>query len=178
VELPVWLEPRKALTRNLNPFFICAMKSKTLLVTIALCFATGTACFAANAQMGTWKLNMKKSKLTHDANRNNTVVYSSTLFQTKVTIDGTDAKGKPIHSEWTGQFDGKDHAVTGDAMEDMRSYTKVDDHTMNFTMKKGGKLVLTGRIVVAPDGKSRTVTTITTGAKGKKVRSTAVYDKA
>jgi hypothetical protein len=166
------------LTERANPVFICAMKSKTLLVTIALCFATGTACFAANAQMGTWKLNMKKSKLTHDANRNNTVVYSSTLFQTKVTIDGTDAKGKPMHSEWTGQFDGKDHPVTGDAMEDMRAYTKVDDHTMNFTMKKGGKVVLTGRIVVAPDGKSRTVTTITTDAKGKKVRSAAVYDKA
>ena len=154
------------------------MKSKTLLVTLALCLATGTACFAANANMGTWKLNTKKSKLAHGANRNNTVVYSSTLFQTKVSIDGTDAKGKPIHSEWTGQFDGKDHAVTGDAMEDMRAYTKVDDRTLNFTMKKGGKVVLTGRIVVAPDGKSRTVTTISTDAKGMKVRSTAVYDKA
>lgn len=154
------------------------MKSKTLLVTLALCFATGTACFAANANMGTWKLNTKKSKLAHSANRNNTVVYSSTLFQTKVTIDGTDAKRKPVHSEWTGQFDGKDHAVTGDAIEDMRAYTKVDDRTLNFTMKKAGKVVVTGRIVVAPDGKSRTVTTISTDAKGKKVRSTAVYDKA
>jgi hypothetical protein len=154
------------------------MKSKTLLIVIALCFATGTACFAANANMGTWKLNTKKSKLARGGNRNNTVVYSSMLFQTKVTIDGTDAKGKPMHSEWSGQFDGKDHAVTGDAMEDMRAYTKVDDHTLNFTMKKAGKVVVTGRIVVAPDGKSRTVTTISTDAKGKKVRSTAVYDKA
>jgi hypothetical protein len=154
------------------------MKTKTLLVTIALCLATGTACFAANANMGTWKLNPKKSKLSHGANRNNTVVYSSTLFQTKVTIDGTDAKGKPIHSEWTGQFDGKDHAVTGDPMEDTRAYTKVDDRTLNFTMKKAGKVVVTGRIVVAPDGKSRTVTSMGTDAKGKKVSSVAVYDKA
>jgi len=105
------------------------------------------------------------------------VVYSSTLFQTKVSIDGTDAKGKPIHSEWTGQFDGKDHAVTGDAMEDMRAYTKVDDRTLNFTMKKGGKVVLTGRIVVAPDGKSRTVTLSGADANGKKITSTSVYDK-
>jgi hypothetical protein len=154
------------------------MKSKTLLVTLALCVATGTACFAANANMGTWKLNPKKSKLARGANRNNTVVYSSTFFQTKVTIDGTDAKGKPIHSEWTGQFDGQDHAVTGDPMEDMRAYTKVDDRTLNFTMKKAGKVVVTGRIVVAPDGKSRTVTSMGTNAKGKKVRSMAVYDKA
>src|ERR1700693_1918301 len=154
------------------------MKSKTLLVTIALCFATGTACFAANAQMGTWKLNMKKSKLTHDANRNNTVVYSSVLFQTKVTIDGTDAKGKPTHNEWTGKFDGKDYPFTGDPTSDARSYTKVNDRTMDFAIKKGGKVTVSGRIVVAADGKSRTVTASGTDAKGKKVRNTAVYDKA
>src|SRR2546430_1343044 len=96
------------------------MKSKTLLVTLALCLATGTVCFAANAQMGTWRLNVKKSKLGGMA-RNNTVVYSSMVFQTKVTIDGTDEKGKPTHNEWTGRFDGKDYAVTGDPTSDMRS---------------------------------------------------------
>ncbi len=26
----------------------------------------------------------------------------------KVTVDGVDAKGKAIHSEWTGMFDGED----------------------------------------------------------------------
>jgi hypothetical protein len=35
----------------------------------------------------------------------------------------------------------------------------------------------TGRIVVAADGKSRTVTTTGMTAKGKKFKSTAVYDK-
>ena len=165
------------MTGNQNPVFICAMKSKTIGLTLALFFAAGAVCFAANANMGTWKLNMKKSKLSRDANRNNTVVYSSAFFQTKVTIDGTDAKGKPIHSEWKGNFDGKDHAVTGDPMEDMRAYTKVDDHTLNFTMKKGGKVVLTGKIVVAADGKSRTVTAWSMKGK-KKVMSTAAYDKA
>jgi hypothetical protein len=38
-------------------------------------------------------------------------------------------------------------------------------------------VTLTGRIVVARDGKTRTVTTTTTNAQGKKVRSVAVYDK-
>ena len=44
-------------------------------------------------------------------------------------------------------------------------------------MKKGGKTTITGRIVASADGKSRTVTTTGTDAKGKKVTSTAVYDK-
>ncbi len=159
------------------PGFICAMKSRTLLVTLALCFATGTACFAANAQMGTWKLNVKKSKLSGKA-RNNTVVYSSMFFQTKVTIDGTDERGKPTHNEWSGNFDGKDYAVTGDPTSDMRYYRKIDDRTMDFTAKKGGKVTMSGRIVVAPDGKSRTVHVSGTNAKGKKFKNVVVFDKA
>ena len=127
------------------------MKSKTLLVTLALCFATGTACFAANAQMGKWKLNVKKSKLGGMA-RNSTVTYQSMLFQTKVTVDGTDEIGRPAPSEWTGRFDGKDYAVSGDPTSDMRSYRKIDDRTMEFAAKKRGKVTITGRIVVAPDG--------------------------
>ena len=55
-------------------------------------------------------------------------------------IDGTGADGKPLHSEWTGQFDGKDYPVTGDPITDMRSFKKVDDHTLLVTQKKDYKL--------------------------------------
>jgi hypothetical protein len=168
---------KKALTENRNPVLIGAMKTKTLSLTLAFCFLATGACFA-NPFMGTWKLNTAKSKMAAGMGRNNTVVYQSMMFQTKVTVDGVDAKGKPTHSEWTGRFDGKDYAVTGDPMGDMRSYTKVNDNTMNFAEKKGGKTTLTGQIVVAPDGKSRTVTTSATNSKGKKVRNVAVYNKA
>lgn len=99
-------------------------------------------------------------------------------FRTKVTIDGTDAKGKPTHDEWVGMFDGKDYPVSGDPESDARSYRKIDDRTMEFWVKKGGKVMASGKIVVAPDGKSRTVTTTGMGPKGKKIQTTAIYDKA
>jgi hypothetical protein len=169
---------RKALTERANPVFICAMKSKTLLITLALCFATGAICFAANANMGTWKLNAKKSKIGQGMGKNMTVVYSSMVFQTKVTVDGVDGKGHPTHSEWSGMFDGKDHPVTGSPIEDMRSYKKIDDRTLEFQSKKGGKVTINGKVVVSPDGKTRTVTTDVTDAKGKKHHSVAVFDKA
>src|SRR5437016_8542995 len=54
---------KKALTGTANPVFICTMKTRTLLVSLALCFATGASSFAMNANMGTCKLNVKKSKL-------------------------------------------------------------------------------------------------------------------
>ena len=94
-----------------------------------------------------------------------------------VTGDGVDADGKPVHSEWKGKFDGKDYEVTGDPNSDMRSYTKVNDQTLNMTVKKGGKVTATGRIAVSADGKSRIVTLNGTTAKGKKFTNTAVYDK-
>jgi hypothetical protein len=152
------------------------MKSKTTLVSLAVWFAAGALCFGSSFD-GTWKLNAKKSHLGSGMGRNSRVAYQSMFFQTKVTIDGTDAKGKPIHDEWTGMFDGKDHPVTGDPESDSRSYKKIDDRTMEFWVKKGGKVTASGKIVVAPDGKTRTVTTTGMGRKGKRVHTTAVYDK-
>jgi len=127
--------------------------------------------------MGTWKLNEAKSKLGAGATKNTTVVYEAAGDQVKITVDGIDSDGKPVHSEWTGSFDGKDYPVTADPTSDARSYKKAGDRTLELTVKKGGKVITTGRIVVAADGKSRTVTTSGTNPKGAKVNSTAVYDK-
>ena len=169
---------RKTLTVNKNPGSIGEMKTRTVLVTLAVCFAAGTVCFAASdPQMGTWKLNEAKSKFAAGTAKNSKVVYKAAGDSVKVTVDGTDADGKPAHNVWTGKFDGKDYAITGDPSSDMRSYKKVDDRTLDLTVKKGGKVVTTGKIVVSADGKSRTITTSGTNAKGKKFKSVAVYDK-
>ena len=154
------------------------MKTKTLVISLAVWFIAGAISFAANPQMGTWKLNEAKSKLGNGKAKNSTVVYQSMPFKVKVTIDGTDAKGQPMHNEWSGKFDGKDYPVTGDPTSDIRSYKKIDDHAMEFTVKKEGKVTITGRIVVAPDGKSRTVNASGADEKGKKFKTAAVYDKA
>jgi hypothetical protein len=105
------------------------------------------------------------------------VVYAAAGDNIKVTVDGTGNDGKPTHNEWTGKFDGKDYPVTGDPNSDTRAYKKVDAHTIELTVKKGGKVTATGTVVVAADGKSRTVKTTGTDAKGNKVSITAVYDK-
>jgi hypothetical protein len=127
--------------------------------------------------MGTWKLDEAKSKSSPGAPRNNTVVYTMAGDSVKVTVDGVDADGKPTHNAWTGKFDGKDYPVTGDPTSDARSYKRIDDRTLEFTAKKGGTTTLTGRIAVSADGKSRTVTTSGTDAKGNKFNATSVYDK-
>lgn len=151
------------------------MKVKILAI-LALCFA-GAVSLAQSPQMGTWKLNEAKSKIPAGYMKNTSVAYTMDGDNIKVTTDGTDKDGKPMHTEWTGKFDGKDYPLTGDPGADSRAYTKVDDNTLTLANKMGGKQVTTGRIVVAADGKSRTVKTTGTDSAGKKVSSTAVYEK-
>jgi hypothetical protein len=76
-----------------------------------------------------------------------------------------------------GKLDGKDYHVTGDPNSDERSYNQIDNGTLGFTIKKGGKVTITGRVVVFADGKIRTVTTSGADPQGKKFKSTTVYDK-
>ncbi len=149
------------------------MKTRTIALTMALCFVAALTCLASDANMGTWKLNEAKSKFAPGAAKNQTVVYQAAGDEVKVVIDGAVADGKPLHSEWTGKFDGKFYPLTGDPNVDERAYKQINAHTLEGTSKKGGTVLGAARIVVAPDGKSRTVTS--TNSKGEK--TVAVYDK-
>jgi hypothetical protein len=153
------------------------MKTKKIVMNLAVCLVAVAASFASSPNMGTWRLNETKSKIPAGAAKNTTVVYEAAGDDVKVTVDGIDAKGKPTHNEWTGKFDGKDYPLTGDPDSNTRSYKKVNGRTTELTNKKDGKVTITGRIVVSADGKSRTVTVSGMDATGKKVTSTAVYDK-
>jgi len=154
------------------------MKTRTVALTLVTLFVGVTMCFAAaNPNLGTWKLNEAKSKLGAGMPKNLTVVYEAAGDNIKGTIDGVDGMGKPTHNEWTGKFDGKDYPVTGDPTSDTRAIKKIDDHNYELTVKKGGKVTLTGKAVISADGKTRTVTVGGTDAAGKKVEGTSVYDK-
>ena len=154
------------------------MKTRTLLAALMVVLSGVALSLAADvdvtANMGTWKLNEAKSQFSPGATKNQTVVYAPAGDMVKVTTDGTNKDGKPVHTEWTGKFDGKDYPVTGAPEYDSRSYIPSGKHSLSMTIKKAGKVVVTGKITVALDGKSRTVTT--TGSEPS-MNNTAVYDK-
>jgi len=134
-------------------------------------------CSAQNPSLGTWKLNEAKSKIPAGSSKNLTVKYEAAGGSIKGTIDGVDGQGNPTHNEWTGKFDGKDYPVTGDMASDTRAIKQVDDHHYDLVVKKGGKVTMIGKAVIAADGKSRTVTVSGANAAGAKVESIGVYDK-
>ena len=153
------------------------MKARMLLLTIALCFAGTALSFAQSPQMGTWKLDEAKSKTPAGFVKNSTVIYSADGDNVKVTTDGTDGDGKPLQTEWTGKFDGKDYPLTGDSSADSRSYKMIDEHTLELTNKKSGKATTSGRVVVSANGKIRTLHLTGTDSSGKKVSSVSIYEK-
>jgi hypothetical protein len=153
------------------------MKIRIAAVAAALSFMGAAACFAANPHMGTWKLNEAKSKLNPAMGKNSTVTYTEQKDKIKVTVEGVDKNGKPTHTVWVGKFDGKAYPAKGNLPYNMIAYRVVNDRTNDITAMKNGKTVWTGRIAVAADGKSRTVSVNGTDEAGKKFKAKAVYDK-
>jgi hypothetical protein len=153
------------------------LKTRTIALTLLMLFVGLTMSFASNPSIGTWKLNETKSKIVPGTPKNMTVTYAAAGDSIKGTIDGVDGQGKATHNEWTGKFDGKDYPVTGDPNSDTRAIKQIDEHNYDLTVKKGSKVTMTGKAVISADGKTRTVTISGTDASGKKVTSTAVYDK-
>lgn len=153
------------------------MRTRSIVLTLTLCLIASSVCLAADKNMGTWKLNEAKSKFAPNAPKNHTVIYEAAGDNIKVTVQGTGSDGKPSSNEWVGKFDGKDYPVTGDPTSDARTYKQNRPGILTFTVKKGGKVTVIGRVEVSADGKTRTVTTHATDANGKKVTNIAVYDK-
>ncbi len=84
-------------------------------------------CFAANPQMGTWKLNEAKSKLEPGMGKNTTIVYAEQNDKIKITVEGVDKDGKPRHGLWIGKFDGKAYPSKGNLAWNAAAYKVVVD---------------------------------------------------
>jgi hypothetical protein len=153
------------------------IRTRIAVVIVALSVIATGACFAANAQLGTWKLNEAESQFEPGTGKNTMVVYKEQGDKIKVTVEGVDKDGKPTHGVWVGKFDGKAYPEKGNLAFDAVAYKMVNDRTNDITAMKNGKSLWTGTITVSQDGKSRTVVVNGTDEKGKKFTNKAVYAK-
>lgn len=133
---------------------------------------------AADPALGTWNLNVAKSKFSPGpALKSGTVVYEAVGDAIKRSGETVDVNGVTTNVQYTAGFDGKDHPVTGSPLFDSITTKRVNEHTSEATLKRGGKAVGTGRRVVSKDGKSMTITIKATNAEGKQVNNVSVYEK-
>src|SRR5450432_137319 len=154
---------------------------RKLLIRVSVILAIVTfAAFGADNSIGTWKLDVAKSKYTPAPMpvKSLTVTREAAEGGVKVTTTGEQADGTPINASYTAKFDGKDVPVTGNAPYDTISIKQVNANTFTDARKKtGGPYQATSRLVISNGGKTMTTTTKGTNAAGKAMNSTFVFDK-
>lgn len=154
------------------------MAWKHLLTAAVVALAGATAhAQTADPMIGTWKLNVAKSKTPY---KSGTSVIEAAGDSVKVTADLVGTDGTAYHWTWTAKYDGKEAPVEGTTPYGpgaTASITRVDPHTVKVTGKRGGETILTQTIVVSHDGKTRTVTTKGKDAKGQPTETVSVYDR-
>lgn len=152
------------------------MKKFVALLMFAAVLFAGPA-FAADPIIGTWKLNVAKSKFSPNATLTaGTRVYTESGGLYTLDQKSTTAAGKELSSQ--AQYrEGKEETQKSSDVVDTTLAKKVDANTWNFVLKKGGKVVGHVHRVVSADGKSLTVHNTGTHLEGESVDETLVYEK-
>jgi len=130
--------------------------------------------------IGTWKLNLAKSKYNGaqaPKSETRTVVVQGN--GDTVSYEGIAADGSSISYRFTTNLDGKDSSISGAGPfgADTISVKRVNANTHLSIAKKAGKPVLTTRAVVSKDGKVTTNTATGTNQQGQPLSIRSVWDK-
>ena len=128
--------------------------------------------------VGTWELNVAKSKYSPGPPpKSETRTYAVAGQDIKATLKGTDREGKPYTGEWTMNYDGKDRPMKGNPDADTLSLKRTDASTAEFTLKRAGKVVITGTRTISKDGKTMTITAKGTNTQGQTLNEVEVFEK-
>ena len=154
------------------------MKTALLSILLTVGSAAVVAAPAADPVIGTWQINVAKSKFSPGpAPKSDTRMYAASDQGITMTWKSVGADGKEIVAKSTFKADGKDYPLTGVDNFDSLSLKQVDDHTVQSTQKKGGKVIGTTTRTVSKDGKVLTLTSKGTSATGVPYDNVMVYDK-
>jgi hypothetical protein len=145
----------------------------------AILWVSPASVLGADPLIGTWKYDPAKSKFSPGPpSKSITVRFEAAGEGVKVTADVVTASDKATHTEYTGNYDGKDYPITGtETGADTVSLKRLDARTTERIDKKGGKVVMTFTRKVSRDGKTLTVTIKGTNPQGQRVNNVVVFVK-
>ena len=157
------------------------MRKNLLIVSLAACCAivlSSSVALAGENWLGTWKMNTAKSKYSPGpAPKSLTLTWEATADGIKHASEGVNGEGEPMHSGYVTKYDGADVPYTGNPDADMASAKKIDDSTLEVTVKKMGKVLGVTKVVVSKDGKTITATSTGKDSKGATVMDTIIDEK-
>ncbi|MGH8173410.1 MAG: hypothetical protein ACREPX_09690 [Rhodanobacteraceae bacterium] len=156
------------------------MKSILAALAIGALLAVSSIAGASDtpdAVVGTWNLDVAKSKGNAPMPKSETRTYTDAPGGVTVTWTRVGADGKESTVSTTFKYDGKDYPVTGSPDFDMISAKRTDAHTIESIQKRGGKDIGMTQRRISADGKTLTLATKMTTADGKAIDTTMVYDR-
>lgn len=157
------------------------MRKTLLFASLAACAAlvlTASTALAADNWLGTWKLNVEKSKFSPGpAPKSLTLKFEAAEGGLRLSSDGVNAQGNPTKGGYASKFDGTETPFEGNPDAETAAPKRIDANTYENIWKKAGKVTVTTKGVVSKDGKTLTITQAGKNAKGETVSTTAVYDR-
>jgi hypothetical protein len=158
------------------------MWTSSLVIAAAMFVSAVAGTASAQAKdpvIGKWNMNVAKSKFNPGpAPKTAAIVFTASGADgVKAVFDGVADTGDKVHWEYTGNHDGKDYPMTGNAEGDMISLKRVNANTVETTYKLKGKVTVVNVRTVSADGKTMTVTTKGTNAAGQKVDNNLIFEK-
>jgi hypothetical protein len=165
--------------KTLNTNHWGGQSMRNAMLSLALLALAGQL-LAADPLMGTWKLNLDKSKYgTLSLPKSLTRIFATPQEgEIQFTVDEVTATGTAIHIKWTGRYDAKDYPSTGAMSYDSAAVKRAFNGSLEWTFKKDGKFVAKGTSIVSRDGKTLTITWIAKNPQGADdLTLVHVYDK-
>jgi hypothetical protein len=155
------------------------------IVTIAIVLVAMAALIAAAAQassprFGTWKLNLSKSNMTLPPMSLTRTDEPTEQGGVKVTYEGIEADGSRIAYSYTAKYDGKEYRPSGVGMAngwETIALKRLDDYSYEATLKRGGKVVSSVKVVISKDGMTMTQFVNSTNGAGQPTHSVSIWEK-
>ena len=145
------------------------------LMAFVLCPAISTAQ-PPDPIVGTWKLNLAKSKYATPAPKSMTLTVAPAAIGYSMTVEAIGPDGQPQKWSFTSRYDGSESAVEGNPAIDA-VVARSDGSSGTVEYKKAGRVLVTTTSVLSDDGKSLTATVKMLDAQGKELTTLAVYDR-
>jgi hypothetical protein len=128
--------------------------------------------------MGTWKLNVAKSKFSPGPGpKSQTITWKPSATGFDFTVESVNAEGKPTQQQSSGNFEGKPYAFKGTTTSGMRTMKWLDVFTVEEVDTVDGKVRASRTGVISKDGKMLTVTAKGMNAQGQPTSGMGVYEK-
>mgnify|MGYP001203861398 CR=1 FL=1 len=157
------------------------MKVKTITLVLAMLIISVGLRAENNPLIGTWKINLAKTKYTAGAPpKNQVITYQMAGDALKLTAEIDNAQGHQTNT-YSAKYDGKDYPFNSTARDAVAGQTvrlkRIDANTTQRTTYFKGKQIGTVTEVVSKDGKTLTRTQKGVNAQGQPVDNVQFLDK-